>query len=121
MTKQDVKKKIQNLDRKADDRDIYKDIVAIVEEYQYEGEDNKLNDVLDDYMEEPEAIDYIQDVAFDDGVEAVHDCLEHICNFTGVYKKNAWECLEDANLDDLCDEILSLLGLSRYDDGEEDD
>lgn len=120
MTKQEVKTKIQNLNWKQDDRDIYNDIKAIVTEYQNTGEDNKLDDVLNDYMDEPEAIDFIRDVAFDEGVEAVRNCINYICRFTGVYKKNAWEYLEDADLDDLCDEILRLLGLDRYEEEDDD-
>lgn len=122
MTKKEVKERIQNINWRDDDEDIYKKIVSIVEDYQTSGEDNKLEGVLDNYLDESAAIDYIQKIAFDEGVEAVHECVDNICNFTHVYHKDAWGYLEDADLDSLCDEILDLLGLDRYsDDDEEDD
>ena len=121
MTKKEVKERIQNINWRDDDEDIYKKIVKIVEDYQTSGEDSKLDYVLKDYMTEEDAIDYLREVAYDNGVEGVHDCTDRVIPFTKVYHKDSFGCLEDADLDSLCDEILDLLGLDRYSDDDEDD
>lgn len=120
MTKKEVKERIQNINWRDDDEDIYKKIEEIVTEYQDSGEDGKLNYVLGDYLTEEEAIDYIREVAYDNGIEGVYDCIDNISNFTHVYHKDTWGCLEEADLDSLCDEILDLLGLDRYGDDDEE-
>ncbi len=104
--------------------DMFTRLFNIVSDYQMEGEDNCLDGVLDDYMDETDACEYVKCMLDNDDLCTASKCIRDLHRFTGVYRRDGYGWLDDVDYDEidgLRDAVLELLGYDPETDDEEDE
>ena len=121
MTRKECIKEILNNVYGRTAEDLFLKLCNVVSDYQMDGEDNCLDGVLDEYMDESEACEYVQHWLDESDLCTASKCTRDLQQFNGVYRRDGYGWLEDVDYDEidgLRDEVLERLG---YDPEEEDE
>lgn len=103
--------------------DMFLRLFNIVSDYQMNGEDSCLDGILDDYMDESNACEYVKQMLDNDDLCIASKCIRDLQRFSGVYRVDGYGWLEDVDyneIENLRDEILEHLGYDAENDDDED-